>query len=49
MSWVEVDGAGWTWVLGLVIPFFVLLKTKYISKGVARTPANTQNGEFWSN
>ena len=20
MSWVEVDGAGWSWVLGLVIP-----------------------------
>ena len=21
MSWVEVDGAGWSWVHGLVIPF----------------------------
>ena len=21
MSWVEVDGAGWRWVHGLVIPF----------------------------
>ena len=22
MSWVEVDGAGWRWVHGLVIPNF---------------------------
>ena len=23
MSWVEVDGAGWRWVHGLVIPLYV--------------------------
>ena len=22
MSWVEVDGAGWSWVHGLVIPIY---------------------------
>ena len=29
MSWVEVDGAGWRWVHGLVISFF-----KYIFKRI---------------
>ena len=24
MSWVEVDGAGWRWVHGLVIPYIKL-------------------------
>ena len=24
MSWVEVDGAGWSWVHGLVTPIFFL-------------------------
>ena len=24
MSWVEIDGAGWRWVHGLVIPSFFL-------------------------
>ena len=25
MSWVEVDGAGWIWVHGLVIPDFLII------------------------
>ena len=29
MSWVEVDGAGWRWVHGLVIPMFFC---EYIGK-----------------
>ena len=24
MSWVEVDGAGWRWVHGLVIPVYYM-------------------------
>ena len=27
-SWVEVDGARWSWVCGLVIPFFNIYKTR---------------------
>ena len=27
MSWVEVDGAGWSWLLGLVIPYIKLKLT----------------------
>ena len=29
MSWVEVDGAGWRWVHGLVIPKEFCLLSKY--------------------
>ena len=34
MSWVEVDGAGWSWVHGLVIPnvflYFTMLRVSMI-------------------
>ena len=30
MSWVEVNGAGWSWMHGLVIPTF-FFKNKMIS------------------
>ena len=41
MSWVEVDGAGWRWVRGLVIPFTIWLKScsecALLERNIART------------
>ena len=43
-SWVEVDGAGWRWVHGLVIPLFESIKQKskksYFSKQVLQYKNN---------
>ena len=48
MSWVEVDGAGWRWVHGLVIPFSkgpsLLKKIKQtFLKGESRTLKRDSN------
>ena len=37
MSWVEVDGAGWRWVHGLVIPMFFC---EYIGKEIVKMRKN---------
>ena len=34
MSWLEVDGAGWSWVHGLVIPVNRIIKDLLIICGV---------------
>ena len=41
MSWVEVDGAGWRWVHGLVIPLIKSLVQKVESLSVRYIPLGT--------
>ena len=49
MSWVEVDGAGWIWVHGLVIPLSIQLRSsrpELLCKKVFITLQNSQENMY---
>ena len=44
MSWVEVDGAGWWWVHGLVIP--IMVQDRSVISWKSDNPVSITQ-EFW--